>query len=148
MDPAFRLVCPRSREELKRCFELRWQLLRAPWDQPRGSEQDAFEAQAFHLQAEERTGQLIGVARLHRSDQHQGRIRYMAVVEAWRGRGVGTAMLQALERQARDWGLREIRLHAREGAVSFYAHHGYTLVAPSHTLFDSIRHSLMRKPLP
>ena len=115
--------------------------------QPRGSERDELETNAFHLQAQDPAGELIGIGRLHRIDDSQGQIRYMAVVETWRGCGVGTALLQALEQQARDWELSEIRLHAREGAVSFYARHGYTVVAPSHTLFGSIPHSLMRKPL-
>lgn len=147
MDSAFRLSTPRSDAEFARYFELRWQLLRALWDQPRGSERDEFEAQAFHLQARDRAGTLIGVGRLHHRDERQGQIRYMAVVEAWRGRGVGRALLGRLEQQARDWGLAEIRLHAREPVVGFYAHQGYRVIGPSHTLFGVIAHTLMHKPL-
>ncbi|RRQ19931.1 GNAT family N-acetyltransferase [Thiohalobacter thiocyanaticus] len=148
MKPDFHLSSPCDEAELKHYFDLRWQLLRAPWDQPRGSERDEFEDAAFHLQVQDRSGSLIGIGRLHRIDDTRGQIRYMAVVEAWRGRGVGTALLEALEQQARDWSLDEIRLHARQAAVDFYAHHGYSAVAPSHTLFGSIPHFLMRKPLP
>ncbi|WP_157745589.1 MULTISPECIES: GNAT family N-acetyltransferase [Thiohalobacter] len=139
---------PVSDADFERYFALRWQLLRAPWEQPRGSERDEFEDVAFHLQVQDRSGRLIGIGRLHCIDDTRGQIRYMAVVDAWRGRGVGTALLQALEQQARDWDLGEIRLHARQAAVDFYTHHGYAVVAPSHTLFGSIPHFLMRKPLP
>lgn len=148
MDSDFRLSRPVSDADFERYFSLRWQLLRAPWNQPRGSERDEFEAAAFHLQVQDRNGSLIGIGRLHRIDDRRGQIRYMAVVDAWRGHGVGTTLLEALEQQARDWGLEEIRLHARQAAVDFYAHHGYSVVAPSHTLFGSIPHLLMRKPLP
>ena len=147
MEPAFRLSSPCSEAEFARYFELRWQLLRAPWEQPRGSERDEFEVDAFHLQARDRTGTLIGIGRLHRINGNRGQIRYMAVVEAWRGRGVGAALLAALEQKARDWGLNQIRLHARQDVVGFYTSHGYAVVAPSHTLFGCIRHTLMRKPL-
>lgn len=147
MEPDFRLSRPGSDAEFERYFELRWQLLRAPWQQPRGSERDDFEVDACHLQALDPSGEVIGIGRVHRIDDNRGQIRYMAVIEAWQGRGVGAALLQALEQQARDWGLAEIRLHAREGALGFYAQHGYETIAPSHTLYGSIPHTLMRKPL-
>ena len=147
MAPDFRLNRPGSEAEFERYFDLRWQLLRAPWQQPRGSERDEFEVDACHLQALDHSGELIGIGRLHRIEGNRGQIRYMAVIEPWRGRGVGAALLLALEQQARDWGLAEIRLHARQGAVGFYAHHGYAAIAPSHTLFGCIPHTLMRKPL-
>jgi predicted GNAT family N-acyltransferase len=55
--------------------------------------------------------------------------------------------LEYLEAAARQQGLTEIVLHARELAVPFYQRLGYTVVTPSHTLFGSIPHFLMRKNL-
>lgn len=143
-----RLTTPCSEAELERYFELRWELLRAPWGQPRGSERDEFEDTAFHVLAEDAAGGAIGVGRLHRLDKHVGQIRYMAVVDTWRGRGVGTAILGRLEQQAMQWQLHVIQLHAREPAVNFYRHHGYSTIAPSHTLFGAIPHMLMSKNFP
>lgn len=132
---------------MERYYELRWQLLRAPWNQPRGSECDEWEDTAFHLQAEEPDGELIGIGRLHRCDNDSGQIRYMAVIERCRGRGVGKQLLTGLEQQARAWHLTTIQLHAREAAVGFYQHHGYRVIAPSHTLFGEIPHFHMQKRL-
>jgi ribosomal protein S18 acetylase RimI-like enzyme len=71
----------------------------------------------------------------------------MAVHPGAQGQGVGRAVLEYLEAEARRRGLRECVLHAREQAVPFYQRLGYAVVAPSHTLFGSIPHFLMRKRL-
>jgi predicted GNAT family N-acyltransferase len=49
----------------------------------------------------------------------------MAVLKAWRGRGVGGALLLALIQMAREDGHGETRLHAQTHARDFYARHGY-----------------------
>ncbi len=144
---AFRVRAPRDRDELEACLALRWRLLRAPWQQPRGSERDAFDDDAVHRLAEDGEGRLIGIARLHALEAHCGQIRYMAVLPAWQGRGVGSALLYSLEQAACRLGMTRIRLHAREGAVGFYARHGYIDTGPGPLLFGSIRHRLMEKVL-
>jgi hypothetical protein len=50
----------------------------------------------------------------------------MAVLPAWRDRGVGNAMLQALLRQARNAGRGDVFLHAQVDAVPFYQRNGFT----------------------
>jgi predicted GNAT family N-acyltransferase len=49
----------------------------------------------------------------------------MAVLEAWRGQGVGSALLKALLRLAHDRGIRRVRLNAQSRAVGFYQRHGF-----------------------
>ncbi|MDW8334003.1 MAG: GNAT family N-acetyltransferase, partial [Bacteroidia bacterium] len=70
------------------------------------------------------TGMLVGVGRLHRAAEGD-QIRYMAVVEACRGKGVGGLILRELE-DASQADL--IFLNARERAVPFYLRHGYRVV--------------------
>ena len=43
------LRSPATPDEWQRYYHLRWQILRAPWQQPPGSERDDLEAQAYHL---------------------------------------------------------------------------------------------------
>jgi ribosomal protein S18 acetylase RimI-like enzyme len=71
----------------------------------------------------------------------------MAVATHQQGQGLGGQVLTYLEEQARAAGVAEIVLHARQAAVAFYEQHGYAVVAPSHTLFGTIPHFLMRKQL-
>lgn len=76
-----------------------------------------------------------------------GQVRYMAVEETWRGRGVGSAILGALEEEAGRWGLEQLILQAREAVVGFYARHGYRDVGEGPVLFGEIRHRTMEKDL-
>lgn len=138
---------PRSEAEWQALFDLRWRVLRAPWNQPRGSERDELEAVATHRVAIDDRGRLIGVGRLHPVDPGTGQIRYMAVEPGHERRGVGTGILTALEAAARAENLQTIRLHARESAVVFYLQHGYRSLGPSHVLFGAIHHQLMEKCL-
>jgi N-acetylglutamate synthase-like GNAT family acetyltransferase len=142
-----RILTPVTDEDFARCFDLRWRILRAPWDQPRGSERDAIEHRCWHRMACMDDRIPIGVARLQRNSSEQGQIRYMAVEPAWRGHGAGRALVDALEAQARTLGLNEIVLDAREESVAFYQRLGFAVVGPSHTLFGTIHHSAMRKRL-
>lgn len=66
-------------------------------------------------------GQLVGIARLT-PDGHVGR---MAVLPAWRGRGIGSALLRAVLQRARDKGLGVVSLHAQTHAIPFYARIGF-----------------------
>lgn len=66
-------------------------------------------------------GRVVGTARML-PDGHVGRI---AVLEGWRGRGVGTRLVECLTRVARARGFDEIYLHSQSQAAGFYARLGY-----------------------
>ena len=138
---------PATESEFEAYYAFRWRILRAPWNQPPGSEKDEFEGEAIHLAAWDDEGKIVGVGRLHRVVGNQGQIRYMAVEPAHRSHGVGRAILQELEVTAIEFGILEITLNAREDAVQFYRHNGYQVLRPSHTLFGVIPHFELRKRL-
>jgi N-acetylglutamate synthase-like GNAT family acetyltransferase len=81
-------------------FDLRWRILRAPWDQPRGSERDSAEESAFHLLLLDPAGKAVACGRLHLNNPDEAQVRYMAVDEHARGRGHGGRILKALEAEA------------------------------------------------
>jgi GNAT superfamily N-acetyltransferase len=140
---------PRTPAEWAAYYGLRYEVLRRPWHQPRGTEKvaDDDRPDALHAAAFGPAGEALAVGCLHPSGPGQGQVRFMAVAAGQQGRGLGGLVLAYLEDQARAAGIAEIVLHAREAAVAFYARHGYAVVAPSHTLFGTIPHFLMRKPL-
>ena len=143
----FQIVSPESREDFERYYELRWRLLREPWQQPRGSERDALESQSIHLMACAAAKTPAGVARLHFNSAEEAQIRYMAVAADVRGQGIGRALLEALEGRARACGAQCIVLNAREGAAGFYSRARYQVVAAAQPLFGTIPHIAMRKSL-
>lgn len=63
----------------------------------------------------------VGTARL----LPDGQLGRMAVDAAFRGRGVGAALLKALIERARRRGDRVLRLHAQLHARGFYARYGF-----------------------
>ncbi|WP_426493343.1 GNAT family N-acetyltransferase [Hymenobacter sp. 102] len=142
-------ISPRSAAEWTAYYQLRYAVLRQPWQQPEGSERadDDAAPTTTHALIMAPEGYAAGVGRLHPSGPAQGQVRFMAVHPAWQGRGVGRQVLAYLEAAARRQHLSELVLHARESAVPFYERQGYAVVAPSHTLFGSIPHFLMRKVL-
>jgi predicted GNAT family N-acyltransferase len=91
---------------------------------PAELELDALDPRCRHVLARDAAGLPIGTARL----APDGRIGRMAVLRAWRGRGVGSALLQALLRLAREDGRDRVSLHAQAGAIDFYRRHGFVPV--------------------
>ncbi len=144
---SFQIRPPSSELEFQSYYDLRFRILREPWNQPRGSEKDEFEDAAFHLGAWDSNGRLLGVGRLHQATDRIGQIRYMAVEPCFRNRGCGQAILSRLEAQARNQCLLKIILNARKEALGFYQRAGYQVIGPAHNLFDSIPHFQMSKQL-
>ena len=144
---------PRTPAEWAAYYQLRYAVLRQPWQQPPGSERCPADAEpgtihALLLAADASAAPVaLAVGMLQPTGGPQGQIRFMAVAPAAAGTGLGRRVVAYLEQEARAGGLTEIVLHARETAVGFYEKLGYELVAPSHTLFGVLPHFLMRKQL-
>lgn len=110
---------------------------------PEELEFDEHDAQALHLLATDASGDAIGTARLL-ANGHIGR---MAVLPAWRGRGVGSDLLYSMLQLAEQHGLNEVFLHAQCKAIPFYERLGFV---PEGEVFDDagIDHRTMRRRLP
>jgi predicted GNAT family N-acyltransferase len=143
----FQVVQPATAADWDSYFDLRWRVLRQPWQQPRGSERDDSDASGYHLMIKDSQGKPAAVGRLHFNSPEEAQVRYMAVDEAWRGRGVGGRILLGLEAFARKQGAQRVVLNAREDAIEFYQRHGYGVSGPADTLFGQVRHVRMGKEL-
>jgi predicted GNAT family N-acyltransferase len=108
---------------------------------PREIELDALDKDCLHAVAFA-GGQAVGTARLL-PDGHIGR---MAVLKAWRGRGIGRLLLERLVEQARARGDRQVMLSAQAHALAFYRAHGFVEEGAEY-LEAGIRHRAMRRRL-
>ena len=135
---------PITQDEWESYYRLRFTILRAPWNQPLGSEVLADESEAIHAMVIE-DDQIIGVARMHKSGENQGQVRCVAVAAEAQGKGVGKAIMIHLEEKAKEMGMQEIVLEARENAVPFYKSMGYVIEKESYLLFGEIQHYRMKK---
>ena len=141
------LRAPNSAEEFSQYYHLRWQILRKPWQQALGSEQDEQEQYAIHRMIIDDHAKILAVGRLEKATGQQGQVRYMAVDDNSQGQGLGQQIINELEQQASKLGMTEICLNARDDAVGFYQKIGYENLGYSHTLFDEVKHYRMVKKL-
>ncbi|MFV2005373.1 MAG: GNAT family N-acetyltransferase [Gammaproteobacteria bacterium] len=148
---------PKTAEEFNNYYHLRWKLLRAPWNQPEGSEIDDIEDQCFHVMAVTYNEaihnqsidneKVIGVARLQFNSDSEAQIRYMAVEPSHERQGIGRRLLEALEVQAKTVSCQKVILDAREPAINFYQKFGFKIIEKSYLLFDEIQHFRMEKDI-
>lgn len=137
---------PSTQKEFDDYYDLRWRILRSPWNKPKGSEKDDKEQNAIHLMAVEE-GKIIGCGRAHFNSDTEAQIRYMAVETEYQNKGVGKAILLELENKVIEKGAKKIVLNARENVIKFYQKNGFKVVKESHTLFGVIKHYLMVKDI-
>ncbi|HLL60416.1 MAG TPA: GNAT family N-acetyltransferase [Candidatus Nitrosocosmicus sp.] len=138
------LIEPKTQEDFQKYYQLRWKVLRQPWGQPEGSEKDELEHQSIHIMACINK-EVVGVGRLHFNSSQEAQIRYMAIDEKHNGKGIGSHILQKLERRAKKNKASYIVLHARETAIPFYEKNGYSILEKSHIFFGNIHHFKMIK---
>jgi ribosomal protein S18 acetylase RimI-like enzyme len=139
------LIEPASPAELDRYYQLRWKILRAPWNQPPGSERDPLDENSTHIMAVNRARELLGVGRLHFNSISEGQVRYMAVAVDYQRSGIGSLILENLEHRAHQLGATRIVLDARENAIGFYRKRGYRPTGPGPMLFRQVAHVCMAK---
>ena len=143
----YQVVAPQTELEWEHYYEIRWQVLRAPLQQPRGSEKDEYEQHAWHRMVKDEQGHVVGVARLHLVNSEESQIRYMAVIEQHRRKGLATIMLESLEAIARQENVKRVILNARASATNFYENLGYYVTGEAPEIFGQIPHMQMCKPL-
>lgn len=106
-------------------------------------EWDGEDENAVHVIARDEKNRAIGTARMT-ADGHIGR---MAVLRAWRNRGVGSEMLTALITIARARQLPRVKLDAQTQAIEFYLKHGFAV--QGEIFMDAgIPHQHMTRSLP
>lgn len=110
---------------------------------PESEEWDADDEGADHALARTPDGTPIATGRL----TPDGRIGRMAVVKAWRGHGVGAAILRHLIERAAARGMRRLKLSAQSYAIPFYARAGFVASGDEYIECD-IPHRTMVLDLP
>jgi len=140
------VTIPVTQEDLELYYRLRYEVLRKPWNQPKGSERDADEDSSIHAFIKE-NGKALAVGRLQFVDAGTSQVRFMAVDASQQGKGLGKKIMQFLEERSLEAGRTKVILHARENAVKFYESCGYRVKEKSHLLWGQVQHWLMEKDL-
>jgi amino-acid N-acetyltransferase len=93
--------------------------------------------------AEDADGRLVGCGALHVIWEDLGEVRTLAVSEAWLGHGIGHAIIDRLEADARELGLS--RLFCLTFEVGFFSRHGFVDMG-TETVDPAVYLELVRSP--
>lgn len=117
----FRVVDAPYPDELTRLRAVREPVFVQEQQVPLDLEWDELDPLSTHVLALDDSGAPIGTGRL----TPEPRIGRMAVLPAWRGRGVGAAILANLLAKAEQAGIELVEIHAQVDAMAFYQRFGF-----------------------
>lgn len=143
----FNIIEPNSKSEWDDYYRIRYEVLRKPWNQNKQSTRDEFEDKSIHLLVLDENNKAIATGRLQLNSESEGQIRSMAVLKEYQNKGIGKALIDKLEDNARKRGLKTMLLDAREPALNFYVQNNYIVIEDSYLLFGVIKHFRMKKEL-
>ena len=144
--PNYSIKSPENKEEWDSYLLFRWEVLRKPLGMSKDSLADSIEDESFHLMGIDEEKNVIASGRVHFNSKNEAQIRYMAVDENFKRKGVGTEIVKELENYAISKGIVNMILNARENAISFYLSLGYEEVGPYQS-DTGIPHKTMKKNL-
>ena len=113
--------------DMQGAFAVRHEVFIVEQDVPPELERDDADDSAVHVVASDGAA-VIGTARLTRGGE--ARIGRVAVLPAWRRRGIAGLLLAALESEARRLGIAEVSLHSQTYVQALYERHGYAVTGP------------------
>ena len=90
---------------------------------------------------------IIAVGRIHHVSKFIFQVRYFAIDKNYRRIGIGTYLMNNLEKIAISEKKTHIVLNARENVISFYESLGYSVFKKTNLLYERIQHYQMKKKL-
>jgi GNAT superfamily N-acetyltransferase len=131
-----KITSPKTREEFKSYYDLRYKVLREPWGMQRGSEKDDFEPLSEHFMAlDEDSGELLGVVKLFEKEPGIGWFSHLAVKDNHQRKGIGKQLLTFIEGKAKEEGYKALGCLSRLNTTAFFEKEGYKVAGlPVHYL--------------
>lgn len=139
---------PTTKEEFKEYYALRYQVLREPWGQPKGTEKDDFEPLSQHFMAvDDGTGHVVGVVKLFEKAPGVASMSHLAIAKAWQKHGIGTMLMKYVEDVARKEGYKVLGGLTRVTATAFFEKFGYQIAGLPSVHFGTVHMVWMEKKL-
>jgi len=140
MHPEFQLILTRWEDSRRELGAVRRAVFVEEQRVPESLEWDGMDADCYHVLVTAADQQPVATGRMT-PDGHIGR---MAVLPAYRGQGIGSAVLLALLKVARQQQYAGVFLHAQVSAIAFYERHGF-VVYGAEFMDAGIPHKSMRR---
>ena len=116
-----------SAHDMQGAFAVRYKVFIVEQGVPPELERDDADDSAVHVVASDGVT-VVGTARL--TLDGEARIGRVAVLPAWRRRGIAGLLLAALETEAQRLGIAEVGLHSQTYVQALYERHGYSITGP------------------
>lgn len=142
----YRVQLANTQNVISKIIDLRYAVLRQPWNKPKDTATDDLELSSINAYIEH-NDKVIACGRLQDKGKGIGQIRYMAVDTDYQGKGLGKLIVAQLEKEAEKIHISNIELQARENALEFYKSQGYAVKEISFKMWDIIQHYLMVKSI-
>ena len=110
--------------ELTDVFEVRRRVFVMEQGVQAAVEYDGLDDRALHVVARD-GNRAIGTARVRFLGLNQAKVERMAVLEPFRRKGTGSAILSFLKSELRSRGIEHLVLHAQVSVTGFYLTHGF-----------------------
>ena len=143
----YNITSPKDEIDFQNYYYFRWEYLRKPLNKKLGSEKDSIEDLSIHRMIKNIDGLIVGVGRIHEISSTSFQIRYFAINKKFRRIGLGTYLMNDLEKTVLNRKGKLIILNARDNAVSFYENLGYNIVKKTNLLYGKIQHYEMIKKI-
>ncbi len=129
-----KIVSPKTRDEFKSYYDLRFKELREPWGLQKGTEKDDYEPISKHFMAvDDETKHVVGVVKLMEKGPGVGWFSHMAVTPKFQHKGVGKQLLGFVEDEAKRSGFTTLGCMSRLNTTDYFEKAGYQINGlPSH----------------
>ena len=124
----YTIKTPKTREDFKAYYALRYRVLREPYGYPKGTEKDDYEPISEHFMVVNEKGDVAGVVKLFEKSEQVGHISHLAVAPEHQHKGIGHLLLQSVEQRARERGFKIIGTTARTTTCAYFERTGFRVV--------------------
>lgn len=119
---------PKNMEEFKAYYLLRYQVLREPWGQPKGTEKDDYEPISKHFMAiDDETNNVVGAVKYFEKEPGVGWFSHLAVAEKCQRQGIGKLLVKTVEDAVRDDGYEILGVMSRLTSTEYFKKFGYQI---------------------
>ena len=143
----YTIKTPKTLEDFKAYYALRYKVLSEPWGHPKGTEKDDYEPISEHFMAIDENGKVVGVAKLYEKPEDVGHISHLAVDPEHQHKGIGHLLLKTVEEYAHARGFRALGTMARVTASAYFEKYGFRIAGMPSPHLGTTHLVWMEKPL-
>jgi thioesterase domain-containing protein len=143
----YKIDTPISEQDFAQYFEMRWKMLRKPWNYPLGSEKDEYELVSQHRMIRNQAGEVVAVGRIHMNSSEEAQVRHIAVDKEYQSKGLAKLVLASLEAVAREEGAIRLVTNSRQISIPFFESAGFEIEREAPNEFGKLKRQQMVKKL-